>query len=135
MEKVFVYGTLKPGEINHQLYCADKVIETVRAYTQGRLFNLPLGYPAMSTGSSRVEGFLLVFPDSSILASLDDLEDYHPQRPPQKNEYYRQKTLVYQLSGRSLGLAWSYFMTQEKIEKLGGVEVASGWWTGTHSSS
>ena len=130
MEKIFVYGTLKPGEINYQLYCAHKVIEATQAYTQGQLFNLPLGYPAMSPGNGRVEGFLLAFPDKTILETLDDLEDFDPQLPPQENEYYRQKTLVYALAGELLGEAWSYFMDPEKIQQLGGVEMSAGVWTG-----
>ncbi len=29
--RVFVYGTLKPGEANYQKYCAGKVVEAKRA--------------------------------------------------------------------------------------------------------
>ncbi|NET53980.1 MAG: gamma-glutamylcyclotransferase, partial [Merismopedia sp. SIO2A8] len=42
--KVFVYGTLKPGEVNYDQYCASKVVEEIRAIAFGELFDLPIGY-------------------------------------------------------------------------------------------
>ena len=129
MENLFVYGTLKPGEINYPYFCADQVIKATRAYTRGRLYDLPLGYPAMTPGTERVDGFLLVLANHNSLEILDQLEDYHPDKQPQDNEYYRQKTLVYR-SGEPIGEAWGYFMAAEKIEQLGGVWLPSGWWTG-----
>ena len=128
--KVFVYGTLKPGEANYQAYCADKVIEQTRAYTKGQLFHLPpRGYPAMIPGNSRVEGFLLTFADLAILDHLDELEDYQPQRSPQENEYYREEISIYATSGELLGEGWGYFMRVEKVQQLGGILLPSGWWT------
>jgi gamma-glutamylcyclotransferase (GGCT)/AIG2-like uncharacterized protein YtfP len=127
--KVFVYGTLKPGEKNYHPYCASQVIETKKAYTWGQLYHLPLGYPAMTTGKSKVMGFLLTFSNEEILESLDELEDYSSQRSPQDNEYERQKILVYDLTEEPLGEAWSYVMTLKKVEQLKGVLVPSGWWS------
>jgi gamma-glutamylcyclotransferase (GGCT)/AIG2-like uncharacterized protein YtfP len=128
--KVFVYGTLKPSEANYQQYCAGKVIQEIRAYTWGQLFDLPLGYPAMTEGNSQVEGFLLTFASSLILESLDKLEDYQPQRSPQENEYDRRLIPIYCLAGESLGQAWGYLMSRERVKQLGGISLNSGWWTG-----
>jgi gamma-glutamylcyclotransferase (GGCT)/AIG2-like uncharacterized protein YtfP len=127
--KIFVYGTLKPGEYNYQYYCAGKVVEAIKAYTWGQLYHLTLGYPALTTGNDKVTGFLLTFADKEILKSLDELEDYCPQRSPQENEYQRQKIPVYDLAGQSLGKAWGYVMALEKVQQFGGVLVPSGWWT------
>lgn len=128
--KVFVYGTLKPGERNYRYYCAGKVSQTTQAYTYGKLFNLPgCGYPAMTVGQNQVKGVLLTFIDDSVLAHLDELEDYNPQRLATENEYSRQKILVYSLLGEPLGEAWSYLMMPHKVKCLGGVLVPSGWWT------
>lgn len=124
--KVFVYGTLKPGESNYH-YCATAIAQK-EAYTWGRLFHLPLGYPAMTTGTDKVRGFLLTFADKTILKSLDELEDYQPQRSPQDNEYQRQKVPVYSLAGEPLGEAWSYLMTYSKVKQLGGIFLTSGDW-------
>lgn len=126
---VFVYGTLKPGEINYQLYCADKVIQTTSAYTWGNLYHLNLGYPGMTLGNNKVEGVLLTFADESILDHLDRLEDYQPQRSPHANEYNRQRIPVYDLSGNSLGQAWGYVMSVEKVRQYAGIAISSGWWS------
>jgi gamma-glutamylcyclotransferase (GGCT)/AIG2-like uncharacterized protein YtfP len=128
--KVFVYGTLKPGEANYQYYCAGKVVEEKPAIAYGQLYNLPLGYPAMTLGESPVQGFLLTFAGPSVLTILDELEDYDPHRLPQENEYERQQIEIYNLSGQSLGLAWVYLMTLDQIQRLEGVVLPSGWWSG-----
>jgi gamma-glutamylcyclotransferase (GGCT)/AIG2-like uncharacterized protein YtfP len=129
--KVFVYGTLKPGEINYQRYCVLQVVEEKRAIAIGQLYDLRLGYPAMTLGESQVQGFLLTFADASILRYLDELEDYDPNRKPEENEYNRQQIEVYDLQGRSLGLAWAYLMTLEQVQSLKGVLIPSGSWTGS----
>ena len=127
---VFVYGTLKPGEVNYQHYCAGKVVEEQSAIAFGQLYDLPLGYPAMTVGESPVHGFLLTFADRSALTALDELEDYNPNRLPHENEYERQQIEIYNLSAQSLGRAWVYLMTSEQVQRLGGVLMRSGWWSG-----
>lgn len=127
--KVFVYGTLKPGEANYQHYCEGKVVEEQSAIAFGQLYDLPLGYPAMTPGESPVRGFLLTFADPSVLTALDELEDYHANRLPQDNEYERQQIEIYNLSAQSLGRAWVYLMTSEQVQRLGGVLMRSGCWS------
>lgn len=83
----------------------------------------------MTEGDNKAIGFLLTFADEGVLERLDELEDYHPQRSPQDNEYERQKLPIYDLSGEPLGEAWGYLMALEKVRQLGGVLVPSGWWT------
>ncbi len=128
--KIFVYGTLKPGEANYQRYCAGKVIEAKRAIAFGQLFDLPLGYPAMTSGESLVHGFLLTFSDSAILTLLDELEDYDPHRTLEENEYNRKQIETYNLIGQALGLAWAYFMAAEQVQHLQGIPIPSGCWSG-----
>lgn len=127
---VFVYGTLKPGEVNYQHYCAGKVLEVKRAIAFGKLFALPLGYPAITKGESPVQGFLLSFPDWAILHELDVLEGFNPLAPVAQNEYHRQKIETYNLSFVPLGSAWVYLMTPEQINLLNGFLLADGWWSG-----
>lgn len=129
MVKVFVYGTLKPGEANYQHYCAAKVVEVKKAIAFGQLFSLPVGYPAMTLGNSPVRGFLLSFSDSEILHQLDYLEDYDSQRPIGENEYHRQQIQVYDTALNSLGKAWTYLMTPEQVRAFGGVLLTDGWWS------
>ncbi|BAZ68144.1 MAG: gamma-glutamylcyclotransferase [Pelatocladus maniniholoensis HA4357-MV3] len=127
--RVFVYGTLKPGEANYQNYCDRKVVNATKAYVLGKLFDLPQGYPAMTSGDSPVYGYLLEFDLPEVLVELDDLEDYHPARPVPENLYNRQQIEVYDFQGRSLCWAWAYLMTPEMVDNLGGVHQANGWWT------
>lgn len=126
--KIFVYGTLKPGEVNYQRYCAAKVVEVKRAIAFGQLFSLPFGYPAMTLGDSPVHGFLLSFSDLKILRQLDWLEDYNPQRPISENEYYRQQINTYDTGFRLLERAWAYLMIPQQVHIYGGVFLADGWW-------
>jgi gamma-glutamylcyclotransferase (GGCT)/AIG2-like uncharacterized protein YtfP len=130
MIKVFVYGTLKPGEENYQGYCAGKVINATKAIARGKLYDLPMGYPAMIPGDSPVQGYLLSFADSGVLKELDELEDYYPTKPESEILYYRQQIETYNLQGQSLGLAWVYFMSSEKVTHFGGRILPDGWWSG-----
>jgi gamma-glutamylcyclotransferase (GGCT)/AIG2-like uncharacterized protein YtfP len=133
--EVFVYGTLKPGEANYQHYCEGKVVRAIEAYTWGQLFHLPLlGYPGMTVGDSKVNGFVLTFRDSSILASLDELESYDERRSSEENEYQRQKISVYTVIGEPLGRVWGYVMSFEKVRQLEGILVPSGLWQGREIS-
>lgn len=132
MVKVFVYGTLKPGEANYQRYCALQVVDAKKAYTFGKLFALPMGYPAMTLGDSHVYGYLLTFVDAGVLNNLDILEDYQPSRQRTENLYNRQEVEIYDLQGRSLGIAWVYLMTPQQICQLKGSRHLQhdGWWSG-----
>lgn len=128
--RVFVYGTLKPGEANYQIYCQGKTIAETPAYIRGKLYHLSLGYPAISQGNEKIAGYLLKFDDYQILQQLDRLEDYQENRSLEENEYYRQLVEVYDKSDRYLGEAWCYFMTPEKIAFHNGILVTVNNWQG-----
>ncbi|MBH8573626.1 gamma-glutamylcyclotransferase [Nostocaceae cyanobacterium CENA369] len=128
--RVFVYGTLKPGEANYDRYCAGKVVDAQRAFAIGELFALPMGYPAMTIGEHFIHGYLLFFADLKILDILDELEDYQPTRQISQNLYSRQQVEIYNLQGLSLGCAWVYLMTWERVSCLEGVLQPDGWWSG-----
>lgn len=128
--KVFVYGTLKPGERNYQYYCADKVVEIQEAIAYGKLFALLLGYPAaIFPENYLVRGYVLSFFDFTVLAALDELEDYHPNRASSQNDYQRHQVEVYNSNLDPLGKAWNYSMSQQKIAAYGGVFLKNGWWS------
>ncbi|BAZ45287.1 AIG2 family protein [Chondrocystis sp. NIES-4102] len=127
--KVFVYGTLKPGEVNYPIYCGGKVKSQRTVYTYGNLYSLSLGYPAMTVGNNKVKGILLTFAESEILKGLDQLEDYQEERDNDLNLYYRNLIPIY-IDDQLLGEAWAYFMTAEKVKQYHGTLVESGWWSG-----
>ncbi|ARV58139.1 hypothetical protein BZZ01_05360 [Nostocales cyanobacterium HT-58-2] len=127
--QIFVYGTLKPGEENYPAYCAGKVVNTTKAVVRGKLFALPMGYPAMTPGNSLVHGYILSFANLDVLTRLDDLEDYDPARSASENLYNRKQIQTYTLQGSSLGWAWVYLMTEELARKLEGVHLPDGMWS------
>ncbi|NJM63499.1 MAG: gamma-glutamylcyclotransferase [Oscillatoriales cyanobacterium RU_3_3] len=126
--KVFVYGTLKPGECNYPHYCERKVVNAVPAIARGQLFDLPMGYPAMVAGEGTVCGFLLYFANSAVLADLDRLEDYHLGRDRAQNEYQRQEIEIFDRHLQPLGTAWAYFMLADRVRSLGGILLPDGIW-------
>jgi gamma-glutamylcyclotransferase (GGCT)/AIG2-like uncharacterized protein YtfP len=129
--KVFVYGTLKPGECNYPLYCQNQVIQSRKVYTYGQLYHLnQVGYPGMTEGDQKVYGYVLTFTDETPLPILDKLETYDPQSPPQENEYDRRLIPIYDLeSSHFLEQVWGYVMRPEKVQELEGIALPSGWWT------
>jgi gamma-glutamylcyclotransferase (GGCT)/AIG2-like uncharacterized protein YtfP len=151
--KVFVYGTLKPGEENYPRYCAGKVVDSKPAYTLGELFALPQGYPAMIKGDNQVYGYLLTFADAEALTELDELEDYHPFRQNSENLYNREQIEIFTLESKieipslnqksrnqallnkvTLSYGWIYLMSENQVHQLKGVPKTDGWWTGNNIS-
>ena len=129
--KVFVYGTLQPGECNYSRYCRDHVVQHVEAIAYGTLFDLPMGYPAMTAGNQPIYGSVLYMDNPSILPILDDLDDYDPERPSYKNEYIRQEIEVFDYQGLSQGYVWAYVMDLDKALDLGGTILPQGLWQST----
>jgi gamma-glutamylcyclotransferase (GGCT)/AIG2-like uncharacterized protein YtfP len=150
--QVFVYGTLKPGESNYNRYCEGNVLSVEPAIAPGKLYDFPqLGYPGMmrvesadlATHLATVQGVILSFADPNILKILDELEDYDQTRSPDQNEYLRQtitvtcrgaiatpKTILKNIQKT----VWVYVMTHDTIQKLGGIWLPDGIWTGQNKS-
>jgi gamma-glutamylcyclotransferase (GGCT)/AIG2-like uncharacterized protein YtfP len=125
----FAYGTLKPGERNYDRFCASAVTSAEPALTRGALYALPAGYPAVTPGDGWVHGYLLAFEDQAVLASLDALEAYDPSAAPGDNEYYRAEAEVFDSAQRTLGRAWIYLMTPDRVRRMSGVLVPQGSWS------
>jgi gamma-glutamylcyclotransferase (GGCT)/AIG2-like uncharacterized protein YtfP len=126
--QVFVYGTLMPGQSGYQQFCAGRVRQARRAIAPGQLYDLPAGYPAMTSGQGWVQGFVLAFAHPQILSQLDDYEDHDPERSSADNLYDRQQLEVFTPSHSSLGLAWVYLMQPQFVRILGGKHLSSGYW-------
>ncbi|MBD2176775.1 gamma-glutamylcyclotransferase [Pseudanabaena sp. FACHB-1998] len=126
--QVFVYGTLKPNEANYAKYCEGKILTQQPAIAYGKLFALPMGYPAMIQGDREVQGYLFSFEDDHIFESLDELEDYQSDRHFSENLYTRQRIEIFDLERISLGWAWTYLMTLEQVSKFGGIYLENGLW-------
>ncbi|HTL89593.1 MAG TPA: gamma-glutamylcyclotransferase family protein [Leptolyngbya sp.] len=128
---IFVYGTLKPDENNYFL-CVDRVTSCQRAIAHAALYHLPLNYPTIVPGNAQTYGYLLTFEDQSILEILDEYEQHEPdtiKRFGANNDYQRRKIEIFDLNGKTLGLAWAYLMTLEQVNRLSGIFVPSGVWS------
>ncbi len=125
---VFVYGTLKPGYDNHNVYCRDRLIDLKAAKVKGELYDLAAGYPGMTHGDRWVQGFLLILKeDGKTLQDLDDLEDYNPEAS--YNLYQREMTDVFSPDGVFLQVAWAYYMAIATIKAMHGKSLMSGNWS------
>lgn len=130
MIRVFVYGTLKPDERNYFL-CADFVVSSQSAIVHAALYHLPLGYPAIVPGDSITRGYLLTFRQAEILEILDDYEQHDPIEIEPfglNNDYERREIEVFDLNRSSIGIAWAYVMTQEKVDRLNGILIPDSVW-------
>jgi gamma-glutamylcyclotransferase (GGCT)/AIG2-like uncharacterized protein YtfP len=127
MLSIFVYGTLKPGQANYH-YCGDCLLSAEPAMVRGQLFDLSVGYPAMTLGDEWVLGYRLVFPDEQILLALDELEGYSLQRPSHDNEYQRVWVEIFNRVAQSLGSGWTYRMDIERVQRYQARFIESGEW-------
>jgi len=127
--RLFVYGTLKPGERAFGQFCEAQVTAWLEVIAPGRLYHLPLGYPALTPEAGWVQGVLLTFSTPAILTQLDEFEDYYPDRP-QDSQYQRLYRWVYSPDRTPLVQAWVYVMAKERVDQLGGQWLPGGIWSG-----
>ncbi|MCI3269844.1 gamma-glutamylcyclotransferase family protein [Streptomyces cylindrosporus] len=128
----FVYGTLRPGEVNHDLFLRGRT----RSEEPGRLSGCVLydgpGYPwAVEERDGLVFGDLVTaLPEryEELLAALDRLEDYAPGDP--RNLYERvEREVTRESDGRPVR-AWVYIAAAPVAARLRthGRPIDSGDW-------
>lgn len=129
----FVYGTLRPGEVNHDLFLRGRI----RSEEPARLANALLydgpGYPyaVAEPGGGPVSGELVTArPEEydDLLAALDRLEEYAPGDP--RNLYERlARDTVRTTDGRAVR-AWVYLAAPSVAARLRthGKLIESGDW-------
>lgn len=153
---VFVYGTLKRGQRNHDAFCGG-VLAVEEATVRGRLYDLPAGYPALvipekdmrAIGTSNptrdtaeanrcsadatpprdpaVFGELFAFDDPEVrLPALDALEGFVPGVP--SSPYRRVLIPTFTGTGKA-PLAWAYVANEAS-----GRYLPSGRWPDTEGS-
>ncbi|ATS18665.1 hypothetical protein BRW62_07755 [Parathermosynechococcus lividus PCC 6715] len=127
---LFVYGTLKTGYDPHTKLCQPWLHSHQPALAQGRLYHLPMGYPAMTLEEGWVHGELLIFrnPPDTLLERLDNFEGYYPQLPPDRSAYQRQRIPVYDLDRTPLTTAWGYIMSVAMVQQVRGEWLPEGVW-------
>ncbi|BAP55003.1 hypothetical protein THII_0706 [Thioploca ingrica] len=106
MPKIFVYGTLKKGQINHHLLCGPRGssrIAPLPATAPGIVLHAGPHYPLAIRGQGQAIGEVYTITES-VLKKLDVLEN-HP------NDYHREITPVIMAQGHRL-LVWIYLHNQ-----------------------
>ncbi len=125
MQKFFVYGSLKCGEMNHDRIFGGFDIKVTPAWTYGKLYDL--GYfPALTEGNNKVYGELIEFDNLEILKKVDYLEGYRGENS-NYNFYERREIQVF--SDINEVAAWAYFLNKCKIIEHDGDLITSGIWS------
>ncbi|MFC8141346.1 gamma-glutamylcyclotransferase family protein [Streptomyces paradoxus] len=131
----FVYGTLRPGEVNHDLFLRGRT----RSEEPGRLADAVLyagpGYPyaVEEPGGGVVSGELVTaLPEAyeGLLAELDRLEEYVPGDP--RSLYERVERKVVRAADGAAVRAWVYVAAPAVATRLRaqGRAIAGGDWRG-----
>ncbi|MFD8233148.1 gamma-glutamylcyclotransferase family protein [Streptomyces sp. NPDC059696] len=129
----FVYGTLRPGEVNHDLFLRGRT----HSEEPGRLADAVLydgpGYPYAvdEPGGGTVSGELMTaLPGTyaGLLAELDRLEEYVPGDP--RSLYVRVERKVVRAADGAAVRAWVYVAAPAVAARLRarGRAIAGGDW-------
>jgi len=128
----FVYGTLLPGEVNHDLFLRGCTATEEPARLNGAVLYDGPGYPyAVEEPGGAVYGELVTaLPEAyeELLVALDRLEEYAPGDP--RNLYVRIAREVIQDSTGTPTRAWVYVAapTVEARLRAHGKLIESGDW-------
>ncbi|MFF5896080.1 gamma-glutamylcyclotransferase family protein [Streptomyces argenteolus] len=132
----FVYGTLLPGERNHDRFLRGRTRAEQPAVLPGALLYEGPGYPYAVEGHGTVHGSLVTADPSAyaeLLGLLDDLEQYlGPGHPRNLYERMARPALLGQaVSGTAVPVrAWVYLAAGAVARSLrtGGTLVPGGNW-------
>ncbi|ABX05077.1 AIG2 family protein [Herpetosiphon aurantiacus DSM 785] len=112
---LFVYGTLRTGEYNWQIYLAGKTLsETPAIAHQHQLY--ANRYPYMIVGEGSVVGTLVeIKPElyQAVMQEIDELEQFRPAG----NSWYLRVVRDVQVGERQV-LAWMYYAGERVTQHL-----------------
>jgi gamma-glutamylcyclotransferase (GGCT)/AIG2-like uncharacterized protein YtfP len=131
----FVYGTLRPGECNHDLFLHGRTAAEEPALLRGAVLFEGPGYPyaVEDPGSGSVAGEVVTAAAGEygqLLAVLDHLEEYLAPGHP-RNLYERVAREVVRGNGTAVR-AWVYVAAPGVARKLraSGAPIRGGDWSG-----
>ncbi|HEY9370003.1 gamma-glutamylcyclotransferase family protein [Streptomyces sp.] len=125
----FVYGTLRPGEVNHDLFLRGRTAAEEPALLTGALLYDGPGYPYAAPGDGRVAGELVTAAPGAyaeLLVVLDRLEDYVGPGHP-RNLYERERCEILRQRDGARVPAWVYFAAP--AARLGPLIEGGDWLT------
>ncbi len=129
---LFVYGTLKRGQLNCSLL-TPHARSTERGWIRGRLFDVGL-FPALTEGEGQVYGELVQLDAENlaeVLAVIDALEEYREDDPD--GSTYLRRVVEVTTGGGGTAHAYAYFYNvghkaMPQVESF--LPVDSGEWHG-----
>jgi gamma-glutamylcyclotransferase (GGCT)/AIG2-like uncharacterized protein YtfP len=95
--KVFVYGTLRPGQSNYRWLLAGHTDQEQPATAPGiALFGASIPYAIPSPGARAVGSLITITPAcyDDVLTDLDRLEGYRPHRPDRSHYVRVTRTVI-----------------------------------------
>lgn len=132
----FVYGTLRPGEVNHDVFLRGRTRSEDPARLAGAVLYDGPGYPyaVEEPGGAGVRGELVTaLPEAyaELLVELDRLEEYVPGDP--RSLYERVEREVVRVADGTAVRAWVYVAAPAVAARLraGGRLIESGDWRPT----
>ncbi|WP_327314907.1 gamma-glutamylcyclotransferase family protein [Streptomyces sp. NBC_01235] len=124
----FVYGTLRPGEVNHDLFLHGRTLREEPARLAGAVLYDGPGHPYAVEepgrhelpGATVVGELVTALPAAyaRLLADLDRLEEYRPGDP--RNLYERVERTVLRADGSPPVRAWVYVAAPAVAARLRG---------------
>ncbi|MGG7142147.1 gamma-glutamylcyclotransferase family protein [Clostridium nigeriense] len=112
---LFVYGSLREGFFNYDLYLKGKVKSIRPAEINGfELYHMPYkGYPAVLPGNNTIVGEVVEIEDyDSTLKAMDKMEGFLEEGNP-NNEYSRKLVQVKLTDDESSEDCYSYFYNKD----------------------
>ncbi|MFI9149528.1 gamma-glutamylcyclotransferase family protein [Streptomyces sp. NPDC053367] len=133
----FVYGTLRPGEVNHDLFLRGRTLAEDPARLPGAALYDGPGYPyAVERQGAAVSGELVTARPGAyaeLLGSLDQLEEYRPGDPARSLYLRVEREVVRDTDGAAVR-AWVYLAAPPVAARLRarGRLIESGDWRARH---
>ncbi len=118
MTRIFVYGTLRKGIYNHDIYLRDHGVYCGDGYIRGSLFTITgKKYPAfLNAGQDLIFGEIYDV-DDETLHNINELESYYGQNHVE-NEYNQIFLDVYDVNGQKIDQAYVYEFNMDKPENV-----------------
>lgn len=121
MLSFFVYGSLKPGFHNFEIYLEKYNLEYKKATVSGCLYSLKdKNYPALVKGEQKIEGYVFQTDNQQLIDDLDKLENYF-ENDLNACEYHKTLTNVTLVDTNEEIDAYVYFYndTDNQFNKIG----------------
>ncbi|MEV4441935.1 gamma-glutamylcyclotransferase family protein [Streptomyces sp. NPDC049577] len=130
----FVYGTLRPGRCNHDVFLRGRTAAEVPARMRGAVLYEGPGYPyaVAAPPEEEVRGELITVAEGwydAVLAALDELEEHRPGDPRSLYDRVAREVLP---EGGAPVRAWVYLAAERVAHGLrtAGTRVPGGDWPG-----